>query len=106
MACTSKKQPDVLHDEVGEYLLPSESEGSSSDFELDTDNELDDRALPALVVNDGSEENDIITLGLIRENMEDYKGQGENLMSSDGPQGTAKHMTEMVRFFNCFSAEN
>jgi hypothetical protein len=58
MACTSKKQPDVLHDEVGEYLLPSESEGSLSDLELDMDNKLDDRALPELMVNDGSEEND------------------------------------------------
>jgi hypothetical protein len=106
MACTSKKQPDVLHNEVGEYLLPSESEGSSSDFELDIDNELDDRALPALVVNDGSEENDIITLDLVWENMEDYKGQGENLMSSNGPQGTSKHMTEIVRVLNCFSTEN
>jgi cytochrome c556 len=90
---------------VGEYLPPSESEGSLSGLEFGTDNELDDRALPELVVNDGSEENDNISPDLVWENMEDYKGQRENFMSSVGPQGTAKHMTETKNFLTVFQQE-
>jgi hypothetical protein len=51
----------VLYDEVGEYLLLSESEESLSDLEFDTDNELDDDALLNVVLYDGNDEDDSVT---------------------------------------------
>jgi hypothetical protein len=53
LASTSKKQSAVLCDEeeVGAYLLLSESEGSLSYLQFVTDNELDDHVLID-VVND------------------------------------------------------
>jgi hypothetical protein len=45
---------------VGEYLFVSESEESLSDSEFDRDNELDNCALLDDVVNDDSDEDDII----------------------------------------------
>jgi hypothetical protein len=98
----------VLHDEeeVGEYLLLSESEGNSSDSELDTDNELDDHAILDVMVNDGSDEDDSITQDIVWESVQNHKGQRENFMGIVGPQGSAKHMTEIVDFFYCFSVEN
>jgi hypothetical protein len=62
MASTNKKRLAVLRDEeeVGEYLLLSESEESLSDSEFDTDNEMDDHALLDVVVNNGRNEDDSI----------------------------------------------
>jgi hypothetical protein len=93
----------VLHDEeVGEYLLLSESEESLSDSEFDTDNELDDCALPDAVVNDGSDEDDSVTQDFVWENMQNCKGQRENFMGNVGPQGAAKYMTEIGDIFKFF----
>jgi hypothetical protein len=61
-ACTSWKRSAVLcgKEEVGEYLLLSESVGSLSYSEYNTDNELNDHALLDVVVNTGSDEDDNI----------------------------------------------
>jgi hypothetical protein len=75
-ASISKQQSAVLSDEeVGEHLLLSESEESLSDSEFDTDNVQDDHAFLDVVVNDGSDEDDNITLDFVWENMENYTGQ-------------------------------
>jgi hypothetical protein len=78
-------------EEVGKYLLVSESEERSSDLELDSDNELDDCALLDVVVNNDSNEDDIIVQDFIWEDMENHKGQREDFMAIVGPQTVAKH---------------
>jgi cytochrome c556 len=58
------------------------------------------------VGNEGSDEDDNSTQALVWENMENYKGQKENFTGNVGPQGAAKHVTEIVDIFYCFSAKN
>jgi hypothetical protein len=87
----------VLCDEVGEYLLLSESEQNLSDSESDTENELDNCALLDAVVNDGSATQDFVW-----ENTQNYNGQRKNFMGSAGPQVAAKHVTEIMVILNCF----
>jgi hypothetical protein len=85
MASTSRKRTAVLHDEDVEYLLQSESENSLSDSDLDTDNELEDRALLDTVITEGSDE-DIARRDFIWENMDNYEGRRENFTGSFGPE--------------------
>jgi hypothetical protein len=75
---------------VGKCLL-TESEESSSDLELGSDNELDDCGLLDVVVNNDCNEDDIIVQDFIWEDMENHKGQREDFMASVGPQTVAKH---------------
>jgi hypothetical protein len=82
---------------VGDSLLLSESEISLSYSAFDTDDELDGHGLG--VVNDGSDEDDSITQDFVWDNMENYKGQRENIMGNIGPQGAAKHVAEIVDIF-------
>jgi hypothetical protein len=86
-ASIMEKQSAVLNDEVetGEYLLLSKSEGSSTNSEFDTDSELEDHALLDAMVNE-----DDLSL------WENYKEQRKTFMGSGGPQGAAKHVTEIV----------
>jgi hypothetical protein len=75
MASTSRKRSAVLcDDDVKECLLASESEESLSDSELDSENELDDCDHLDVVVDDGSDEDDIIQ-DFVWENMNNYKGK-------------------------------
>jgi hypothetical protein len=99
-----KKLSVVLHYEVevGEYLLLSDSEESLSYLKSDNDNELEDHALLDVVVNEGSDDDDNIIRDFVWENMKNYKGQKENFMGSVGPQGAAKHVTEIVDVLKCF----
>jgi hypothetical protein len=87
---------------VQECLLGSKSEESLSDSKFDSENELDDYALPDVVVDDDSDEDDIIQ-DFVWEDMNNYKGQRENFIGSVGPHGAAKEVTEIV---NCFSTVN
>jgi hypothetical protein len=80
----------VLCDEVGKYLLVSESEERSSDLEFGSDNELHDFALLDVVNND-SNEDDSIVQDFIWQDMKNYEGQREDFMGSVGPQTVAKH---------------
>jgi cytochrome c556 len=75
---------------VGEYLhvLLRESEQSLSDSECDTD------------------EDDSATQDFVWENMQNYKEKRENFTGNVGPQGAAKHVTEIVVILNCFSIKN
>jgi hypothetical protein len=50
-----------------------------------------------VTVNGGSDEDDI--RDFVLEDMENYKGQRENSTSIVRPQGAAKHLTEIVDFF-------
>jgi hypothetical protein len=53
------------------------------------------------VVNEGS-----VTQDLVWENMQNYKRQRKNVMGSVGPQGAAKHVTDIVDIFGLlFSKE-
>jgi hypothetical protein len=63
---------------------------------------LENHALRDAVVN----EDDSVTQDSVWENVQNYKGHRENFRGSVGPQGTAKHVTEIVHFFNCFSVKN
>jgi hypothetical protein len=67
----------VLHDEVGVYLLQSESEESLSGSEFDTGNELDDYALLDVVLNDGNIEDNIVTQDFVWKNMQNCKDRGK-----------------------------
>jgi hypothetical protein len=51
------------------------------------------------VVNDDSDEDDIIQ-GFVWEDINKYKGQGENFTSSVRPQDAAKVMDDFQLFFN------
>lgn len=99
IASTSRKHTAVLHDEEVEYLLQSESEQSLSDLDFDTENELEDRALLDTVINEASNEDDSATQDFVWENMEHYKGRREHFTGSVGPQGAAKHVTQIVDIF-------
>jgi hypothetical protein len=99
IASTSRKRSAVLRDDELEYLLQFKSKQSLSDSDFDTENDLEDRALLHTVVSDGSDEDDSATQDFVWENMEYYKGQRENFMGSVGPQGAAKHITEIVDIF-------
>jgi hypothetical protein len=99
MASTSRKRTAVLRDEEVEYLLQSESEQNLSDSDLDTESELEARALIDTVITEGSDEDDSARHDFIWENMENYKGRRANFTGSVGPQGAAKHVTEIVDIF-------
>jgi hypothetical protein len=75
MVSTSRKRSAVLcDDDMKECLLGSESEESLSDSEFDSENELGDCALLDVVVDDDSDEDDIIQ-DFVWEHMNNYKGQ-------------------------------
>jgi hypothetical protein len=62
---------------VEEYSFVSECEESLSDLEFDSNNELDDCALFDTVVNDDSDEDDIIQ-AFVWKDIKNYKGQRVN----------------------------
>jgi hypothetical protein len=86
---------------VKECLLGRETKESLSESEFDSENELDDCALLDVVVDDNSDEDDIIQ-DFVWEDMNNYKGQRKNFMGSVGPQGAAKEVTEIVDVFDLF----
>jgi hypothetical protein len=69
---------------VKECLLVSKSEGSLSDLEFGSENELDNCALLDVVVDDNIDEDDDIQ-DFVWEDMNNYKGQRENFAGSVGP---------------------
>jgi hypothetical protein len=77
-----------------------------SDSDGDTEDELEDRALIDTVVTEGSDEDDSTKQDFVWESMENYEGRRENFTGSVGPQGAAKHVMEIVDFFNCFLVKN
>jgi hypothetical protein len=102
MASTSRKRSAVLcDDDVKEFLLGKESEESLSESEFGSENELDDCALLDVVVDDNSDDDDIIQ-DCVWEDMNNYKGQRENFTGGVGPQGAAKEATEIVDIFKLF----
>jgi hypothetical protein len=70
---------------VGECLLCSESEEGLPDSEYDSANELDDCAFPDVVVGGDSDDDDEIIQNFVWEDMNNYKGQKENIMGSVEP---------------------
>jgi hypothetical protein len=61
MTFASRKRHVVLCDgEVGDSLLGSKSEESSSDSECDSENELDDCAVLDVVMDGGSDQDGVI----------------------------------------------
>jgi hypothetical protein len=91
----------LCDDEVKECLLGSESEEILSYSEFHSENELDDCALLDVVVDDNSDEDDIIQ-DFVWEDTNNYKGQRKHFTGSVGPQGTAKEVTEIVDVFELF----
>jgi hypothetical protein len=71
----------LCDEEVGKYLLVSESEERSSDLEFGSDIDLHDCALFDVVVNNDSNEDDIVVQDFISEDMEDYEGEREDFMA-------------------------
>jgi hypothetical protein len=102
MAGVSRKRSAVLRDDEVECLLQSDSECSVSDSDFDTEDELDDRAVLDTLKNEESDEDDSASQAFIWENMDSYKGQRENFTGSVGPQGPAKHVTDIVDTFELF----
>jgi hypothetical protein len=47
-----------------------------------------------------------VLIKTVWENMQNYKRQRENFEGSVGPRGAAKHVTEIVDSFYCFSELN
>jgi hypothetical protein len=70
MAGTSRKHTAVLHDEEVADLLQSKSKQSLSDSGLDTENELEDRALLDTVIIEGSDKDDDPRQDFVWENVE------------------------------------
>jgi hypothetical protein len=67
-------------------------------YQIQNDIELDDSALLDVMVNDDSDEDDIIQ-DFAWVDINNYKVQRENFTGSVGPQGVAKHVTEVVNVF-------
>jgi hypothetical protein len=103
---TSTKKSAVLYDdEVKEFLPNSKSEEGLSGSEFDNENELDDCAFLDVLVDDNSDEDDIIQ-GFVWEDINSYKEQRENFIGSVLRQGTASEVTEIVDILSCFSIVN